>query len=208
MAARWIQQKRIKQARLRKAWAKPFGRKGAKLNPEAGYLNDKGDFVSLSLGQRAKTAGSQEPEINSKLKHKWLARIFMDGYVQNEDGQFVKPGKITPGDLAREQAKELEHLYQTERQQALRKYVCQRLYDEDGYKLYAYICGEEFFFVTQIKLKTKIIRKRSFTYKPNGEQVRNRVYFLAENEEQIEWWTVEEEQITNPTAPATETTEC
>lgn len=66
MGARWLEQKRLKQKRMRRAWAKSYSMKGRVIDKNAGYLNDQGRHVQNSLGSRNHSARST-PWINSAI---------------------------------------------------------------------------------------------------------------------------------------------
>ncbi len=58
MASRWLEQKRLKQKRMRRAWAKPYSMKGRVIDKNAGFLNDQNRYVPNSLGSRNHSANS------------------------------------------------------------------------------------------------------------------------------------------------------
>ena len=58
MAARWMQQKKSKQRRMRRAWAKPFSMRNTGPHKHPGFLNEKGEFIDEGFKARALVAKS------------------------------------------------------------------------------------------------------------------------------------------------------
>src|SRR5690349_21450518 len=93
MVNRVIQQKRIKMARQRQAWAKPFSMKRTGIVANPGFRNEQGDFVPMSIGSRSKAGGVvADPWLDTIFKDKNpLYRIDEFGhYIPNETGIFQR----------------------------------------------------------------------------------------------------------------------
>lgn len=97
MGARWLQQKKLKQKRMRRAWAKRYSMSGAGLDPNASFLNEKGKSFSLTLRSRSSVASSQfqdEDKAAVMRKENPLDRIIQEVFAPSALARDHTPGVL------------------------------------------------------------------------------------------------------------------
>jgi hypothetical protein len=77
MVNRVIQQKIIKQKRMRRAWAKRFSMRNAGPMRYPGFFNDQGEFVDMSLRSRTQSArvNDLDSQLNDFLRRKFRFKL-------------------------------------------------------------------------------------------------------------------------------------
>lgn len=160
MANRVLQQKRMKMKRMRRAYLKKFSMKSTGPVANPGYLNDKGDFVGISFGDRSKLAAST---IDQHVLTKYRFNPNSNEAIYARTGGLHTD--IWPGGKEIILAKLVQSRGNCGSLQGERRYVYQNLpTDNPNYTLRLYMSGEDCFFMAEIVTKTERIYKISMEY--------------------------------------------
>ena len=163
MPARWLQQKIVKQKRMRRAWAKPFSMKNTGPNMHPGFVTGSGKnkgFTDIGPGARSKAASSM-PDYDT------LSKFLVSKFKYNDAEAIYARTRGLHSDLAVDREIILAKLVQSRGNagslQGERRYVYQEMYTgHPNYKLRLYISGEKCFFICEIKTNTHFVYKRSY----------------------------------------------
>lgn len=164
MGARWLQQKRRKQTKLRRAWAKSYSMKHTGIDPNAAFINEKGKNVDMTLRSRSKVAAS--PFMDEEKAAVFRKENPLDKLIQEVFAPSALARDHTPGVLfARRAGLHADHLvvgklFQNDFGQGEVLYHPVSLVKTSVQNVWMFFCGEDCFILNEIiKGGVRTIRK-------------------------------------------------